>query len=179
MAAVAMAATGMSALSPVTEARAGAVHVQSVPEGSLIENKESNMELVPFGAENGAPVKQSIYNPTTHDPSFSWSFVKKVDAPGEDSDRYWLVNPWSGRCAGVSGGALYDGAPVILWDCNQDAWVNYWFIRVDWYENGLPVYRMVNVWSGKCLAIPDGSGQIVQAIQWSCANDPDQQWWLT
>ncbi|MET9318213.1 RICIN domain-containing protein [Kribbella sp. NPDC003505] len=37
----------------------------------------------------------------------------------------------------------------------------------------------MNVWSGKCLAIPNGNSTSgIRAIQWDCANDPDQQWIL-
>ncbi|MET9318262.1 RICIN domain-containing protein [Kribbella sp. NPDC003505] len=50
---------------------------------------------------------------------------------------------------------------------------------MDWVEGGEYVYRLVNVWSGKWLAIPGGNPNPgTQAIQWDCANDPDQQWWF-
>ncbi|MET9318228.1 RICIN domain-containing protein [Kribbella sp. NPDC003505] len=38
---------------------------------------------------------------------------------------------------------------------------------------------MMNVNSGKCLAIPAGQYEPgVQAIQWTCAYDQDQRWLL-
>ncbi|MET9318224.1 RICIN domain-containing protein [Kribbella sp. NPDC003505] len=34
--------------------------------------------------------------------------------------------------------------------------------------------------SDKCLAIPNGNmSPGIQAIQWSCAADPDQRWWIS
>ncbi|MET9315351.1 RICIN domain-containing protein [Kribbella sp. NPDC003505] len=175
---MAAVATLVSLLAPAGEAEADQLATQSVQTYYLpISNKETGQYLSTAGTGNGAKVVQYGFD---GGPDQYWQFVKQVDASGEDNDRYWIVNNLDHRCAGISGGGLYDGAPAIMWDCNQDAWSNYWYIRLDWYEDGRPIYRLVNVWSGKCLAIPAGSTTPeTQAIQWRCANDPDQQWRLT
>ncbi|MET9318223.1 hypothetical protein ABZX12_40930 [Kribbella sp. NPDC003505] len=37
----------------------------------------------------------------------------------------------------------------------------------------------MNYRSYKCLAIPNGVATLgVQAIQWGCASDLDQRWWI-
>ncbi|MET9318214.1 RICIN domain-containing protein [Kribbella sp. NPDC003505] len=159
-----------------TVVSAGQAQASVPPENTYtkIRNWEGRGILATPGPSNGAKVVQWDDDGSwaTH-----WRFVKKVDADGDYNDRYWIVNRESGRCAGISGGALYNGAGAIQWDCNWNAWSNYWYVRLEWVEDGTPLYRLVNVWSGMCLAIPAGSKTLgIQAIQWSCANDPDQLW---
>ncbi|MET9318266.1 RICIN domain-containing protein [Kribbella sp. NPDC003505] len=157
---------------------AGHAQASVPPESSYgqIMNAETRGLLAASGTFNGASLVQWY---TAGQTDGYWKFVKKVDADGEANDRYWIVNKWSGRCASISGGALYNGAGATQWDCNPDAWATYWFVRLDRFENGTPLYQLVNVWSGKCLAIPAGStSNGTQAIQWGCADDPDQLWTL-
>ncbi|MET9318265.1 RICIN domain-containing protein [Kribbella sp. NPDC003505] len=169
-------AAAVAAAVASTVVSTGQAHASVPPESSYsrIRNWETWWTLTGAGASNGSKVIQWDYDGGADQ---YWKFVKKVDADGEANDRYWIVNKWSGRCAGISGGALNDGAGAIQWDCNPEAWANYWYVRLDRFENGTALYRLVNVWSGKCLAIPGGDLSIgTQAIQWSCADDPDQLW---
>ncbi|TDO56631.1 ricin-type beta-trefoil lectin protein [Kribbella sp. VKM Ac-2571] len=155
-------------------AEAGSASVDVADYYVNIGNAETGKYLSTMGFDNGSKVVQWGYDGAEDQ---YWKFVKKVDVQGENDDRYWIVNSASHRCAGISGGGQSNGAPAVIWDCNEDAWANYWFVRLDWIENGVPVYRLKNVWSGKCLAIPGGNTQNgTQAIQWDCINDPDQQW---
>ncbi|MET9318263.1 RICIN domain-containing protein [Kribbella sp. NPDC003505] len=118
----------------------------------LVQNRETGQYMAATGTSNGAKVIQTSYDGTADQ---YWRLEKIVDVPGGDYyDRYWLRNR-TGRCAGIGSGALYNGAGAILSDCNPDAWANFWFVRSVWTSNGY-AYKLVNVWSGKCLAIPNG-----------------------
>ncbi|TDO56633.1 ricin-type beta-trefoil lectin protein [Kribbella sp. VKM Ac-2571] len=169
----------VSLLVPAGEAQAAKEAVQAIPRAYDLNilNSESNQFLsLGSGADNGMPVIQWSWDGGRDQ---YWNIWKQVDAPGEADDRYLIVNDWSGKCAGISGGAMYNGAPAIQWDCNHDAWANYWFVRSETNAAGLTVYRLKNVWSGKCLAIAGGNPTVgAQAIQWDCISDPDQQWHL-
>ncbi|MBG0565359.1 RICIN domain-containing protein [Actinoplanes aureus] len=79
------------------------------------------------------------------------------------------------KAAGVSGSRRDDGAPVIQWTYNPANEDQQWKMLP--VGGNLNVFTFTNVNSGSCLAMPRGSKeQNIQAIQWPCNNNRDQQW---
>ncbi|MET9318205.1 RICIN domain-containing protein [Kribbella sp. NPDC003505] len=113
-----------------------------------------------------------------------WNFVKVRDEQEDYWDEWIITNAHSGDCLAIPAGSGADGAGVIQWTCATNPFDGRlgiddqrWWIWYDWLLRG---YRIMNLKSGKCLAIPNGTTALgVQAIQWSCADDLDQRWWIS
>jgi hypothetical protein len=88
---------------------------------------------------------------------------------------YWTwVNDNSGKCLGVAGGNVVNGAPVVQWDCigHPD---QYWSaVGID---DGL-YYQFHNQANpNKCLGVPGSSTNAgAQLVVWDCINHNDQFW---
>ncbi|MET9315347.1 RICIN domain-containing protein [Kribbella sp. NPDC003505] len=111
-----------------------------------------------------------------------WSFEKVDDESGDSWDQWIITNGHSNDCLAIPAGSTADGTGAIQWPCT---WLSdtelglpdqRWYVQPDSVLGG---YRIMNVKSGKCLAIPAGNTTLgIQAIQWTCAYDLDQRWWL-
>lgn len=92
--------------------------------------------------------------------------------PAAEAGAGALVGAASGRCVDVAGRSGDKGAPLQLWDCQQDNDAQAWTRRGD---------AVVNAGSDLCLDVAQGStdkGARVQ--QWTCIDDaPGQQWKTT
>ncbi|MET9315346.1 RICIN domain-containing protein [Kribbella sp. NPDC003505] len=112
-----------------------------------------------------------------------WNFTKVEDRDGDDWDLWVIRNGRSGDCLAIPAGSRVNGTGAIQWTCLRDAYGipvglddQRWYVQFDSVLGG---YRIVNYVSFKCLAIPGGNTTPgTQAIQWDCANDPDQRWWI-
>ncbi|MET9318221.1 RICIN domain-containing protein [Kribbella sp. NPDC003505] len=112
-----------------------------------------------------------------------WAFTKVRDVSGDDWDEWIITNVHSGDCLAIPAGSHADGAGAIQWTCGTNPFDGSRGIDDQrWYVQSDPVlggYRIKNYNSDKCLAIPNGNWTLgIQAIQWTCAADRDQRWWL-
>ncbi|MET9318229.1 RICIN domain-containing protein [Kribbella sp. NPDC003505] len=112
-----------------------------------------------------------------------WNFTRVEDEVGDDWDLWVIRNGHSGDCLAISAGSRVNGTGAIQWPCLTDRYGypvglddQRWYVRHDSVLGG---YQIVNYASDKCLAIPGGNTtRGIQAIQWTCAYDPDQRWWI-
>ncbi|MET9315349.1 RICIN domain-containing protein [Kribbella sp. NPDC003505] len=112
-----------------------------------------------------------------------WNFIKVRDLDWPTWDEWIITNAHSGDCLAIPAGSRVDGTGSIQWTCGtnpKDGRLGIedqrWWVRYDSYLGG---YQIVNVKSGKCLAIPAGNTTPgIQAIQWTCASAVDQRWWI-
>jgi hypothetical protein len=91
---------------------------------------------------------------------------------------YLFTNDYSHLCMDVAFGSTADGARIQQWDCyggTPEQW------RLDEVSviNGVHYYAFVNMNSGKCLDVPNGSTAAgVELQQWPCWSGDMQQWAL-
>lgn len=114
------------------------------------------------GGNNGEQRRQSGCNAQI---SQAYSAVPVGDGS------YQIRSASGGRCMGVDGNSLENGASVISWDC-QDQDVHKW----DALETGSGAVQLRNRNSGKCLDLSGGSGADGAGfVQWDCVADHDNQ----
>ncbi|GHH42558.1 RICIN domain-containing protein [Lentzea cavernae] len=99
---------------------------------------------------------------------------------------YNLVARHSNKCLDIAGGtaAVHNGAPAQQWGC-----LGYYQTNQKWYlssysANGMTIYKLTAMHSGKCLDVTGGTGSITNGIpvqQWQCLGDvqTNQRWYLT
>jgi Ricin-type beta-trefoil lectin domain len=84
----------------------------------------------------------------------------------------------SGKCLGVSGGSLSQGASIVQWSCNghpDQTWL--WIYTGYTTSTGWPIWNILDENSGMCLGISGGStSRGAYAIQWGCNGHADQAW---
>src|SRR5262245_14371900 len=69
----------------------------------------------------------------------------------------------AGRCFDITAGSRDNGGLLQQWNCTNDAWQQFTLT-----SGGSGVYNLVNVNSGKCLDVPNGStGSGVRLWQWT------------
>lgn len=91
---------------------------------------------------------------------------------------YQFKNDYSHLCMDVAYGSTADGARIQQWDCYGGT-PEKWRLDVVSTINGVNYYAFVNVNSGKCLDVPNGStAQGVELQQWTCWSGDMQQWAL-
>ncbi|MFB9239180.1 RICIN domain-containing protein [Plantactinospora siamensis] len=84
----------------------------------------------------------------------------------------WIINGYSGKCLGISGGNMKNGTAALQWDCGA-ADHNWLSIPDDGYYHEL---RQANSPS-KCLGVPSGSKvKSVGMVIWDCIGVTDQRW---
>lgn len=85
----------------------------------------------------------------------------------------------SGKCLGVGGGSLNEGASVVQWSClphPDQTWA--WIYTGATTSSGWPIWNILNDNSGMCLGISGGSTSVgAYAIQWGCNGNADQAWY--
>ncbi|MET9315348.1 RICIN domain-containing protein [Kribbella sp. NPDC003505] len=150
--------------------------------GRAVQNLETARYLTIGNASHtdGAPAIQWTWLPGWEQ---RWNFIKIRDVSGDDWDEWIITNAHSGDCLAIPAGSRVDGTGAVQWTCGTNPFDGYlgiddqrWYVQHDSVVGG---YRIRNFKSEKCLAIPNGNATPgVQAIQWTCANDPDQRWWI-
>ncbi|MET9315350.1 RICIN domain-containing protein [Kribbella sp. NPDC003505] len=150
-------------------------------DGVRMQNAESRRYLTIGNADNGDGVPAIQWSWLS---GFEqrWNFTKVRDVQGSDWDEWTIKNAHSYDCLAIPASSLRNGTGAIQWTCGSNNLGGEgiddqrWWIRADPILGG---YQIINVSSNKCLAIPAGSTTLgVQAIQWTCAYDPDQRWWI-
>ncbi|MFF4160664.1 RICIN domain-containing protein [Streptomyces sp. NPDC001678] len=88
----------------------------------------------------------------------------------------WVRNANSGQCLAVPGGSTENGKGLIQWGCGT--WNDhYWYFERAFSSGDLVYYRVRNLNSGQCLAVPGASTTAgTQVIQWPCSTWPDHYW---
>ncbi|MET9317695.1 RICIN domain-containing protein [Kribbella sp. NPDC003505] len=112
-----------------------------------------------------------------------WNFTKVHEGVYDVLDEWIIRNAHSGDCLAIPAGSTAIGTGAIQWTCGTNSWDGQlglddqrWYVTSDPYLGG---YQITNINSRKCLAIPAGSTTPgTQAIQWTCADDLDQRWWI-
>ncbi|MET9318225.1 RICIN domain-containing protein [Kribbella sp. NPDC003505] len=172
---VAFVATLVSLVAP-----AGAAHADP-GDYVRMQNAETRQYLTIGNANNGDGVP-AIQWTSLSGSEQRWTFVKVHDVAGDYWDEWVIKNAHSGKCLAIPNGSTADGAGAIQWTCGTNPRGGEgiddqrWLVTWDVILGG---YLVHNFRSDKCLAIPAGNTTLgVQAIQWSCANDLDQRWWL-
>lgn len=144
------------------------------PNPSTWEDVNSNllMDVEGVSKNNGARIHQWSYTggsnqwwKMVHNPNFFRDTVLEA------------VSSNSGKCLGVSAASKSQGAWIVQWDCvgaSNQGWVWAW---TGGFDNGWPVWNLVNMNSNMCLGISGGSiYQGAYAVQWGCAGSLDQEW---
>jgi hypothetical protein len=91
---------------------------------------------------------------------------------------YQFKNDYSHLCMDVAYGATVDGGRIQQWDCYGGT-PEKWRLDVTSTINGVNYYEVVNMNSGKCLDVPNGStDRGVELQQWTCWSGDMQQWAL-
>jgi hypothetical protein len=91
---------------------------------------------------------------------------------------YELRNGASHHCMDVANGSVNDGGRVQTWDCYGGT-PERWTLEETSVINGVYYYEIVNLNSGKCLDVPNGSMDWgVELQQWTCWSGDMQQWRL-
>ncbi|MFD7896902.1 RICIN domain-containing protein [Streptomyces sp. NPDC059743] len=91
---------------------------------------------------------------------------------------YQFKNDYSHLCMDVANGSKADGARIQQWDCYGGT-PEKWRLDVVSTINGVNYYAFVNMNSGKCLDVPNGSTTPgVELQQWTCWSGDMQQWAL-
>ncbi|MEO3973150.1 RICIN domain-containing protein [Streptomyces sp. CAU 1734] len=99
-------------------------------------------------------------------------------APSASHGPYQFKNDYSHLCMDVASGATHDGARIQQWDCYGGAPTK-WRLEFTAHLNGWSYYKFVNVHSGRCLDVPNGSMDAgVELQQWGCWGGDMQQWAL-
>ncbi|GAA0445057.1 RICIN domain-containing protein [Streptomyces stramineus] len=88
----------------------------------------------------------------------------------------WVRNANSAHCLAVPGGSTENGAGLIQWGCGS--WKDhYWQFEHAFNSGGRGYYRVRNLNSGQCLAVPGASKtEGTQVIQWPCGTWADHYW---
>ena len=91
---------------------------------------------------------------------------------------YHFKNDFSHLCMDVAYGSKFVGARIQQWDCLDISQEN-WRLDVVSTINGVNYYAVVNMNSGLCLDVPNGStAPGVELQQWTCWSGDMQQWAL-
>ncbi|MCC3773729.1 RICIN domain-containing protein [Streptomyces sp. UNOB3_S3] len=93
------------------------------------------------------------------------------------ADSYgWVRNANSGQCLAVPGASTENGKGLIQWGCGS--WRDhYWEFEYAFSSGAISYYRVHNLNSGQCLAVPGASTTAgTQVIQWPCGTWPDHYW---
>jgi hypothetical protein len=91
---------------------------------------------------------------------------------------FQFKNDYSHLCMDVSYGSTADGGRIQQWDCYGGTPVQ-WRLDLVSTINGVSYYAFVNMNSGKCLDVPNGSTAAgVELQQWTCWSGDMQQWAL-
>ncbi|MFJ7156297.1 RICIN domain-containing protein [Streptomyces sp. NPDC101118] len=87
-----------------------------------------------------------------------------------------IKNGNSGQCLAVPGGSTEAGKGLIQWGCGN--WNDhYWSFQYGFTSGGIAYYRLENLNSHQCLAVPGGSKTAgTQVIQWPCGTWNDHYW---
>ncbi|MEV6776957.1 RICIN domain-containing protein [Streptomyces syringium] len=88
----------------------------------------------------------------------------------------WVRNANSAHCLAVPGGSTENGIGLIQWGCGN--WRDhYWQFEYAFNSGGRSYYRLRNLNSGQCLAVPGASTDPgTQVIQWPCGTWKDHYW---
>ncbi|WP_370417978.1 RICIN domain-containing protein [Streptomyces sp. QH1-20] len=88
----------------------------------------------------------------------------------------WVRNVNSAHCLAVPGGSTENGIGLIQWGCGN--WRDhYWQFEYAFNSGGRSYYRLRNLNSGQCLAVPGASTNPgTQVIQWPCGTWKDHYW---
>ncbi|MBG0568018.1 RICIN domain-containing protein [Actinoplanes aureus] len=162
----------------VSAAESNALAGPAVPptQWVYIRSFVSDLNLGVSGSSpnNGAPIIQWKREGKQDQ---AWKFIK----PTSSSTSSYIVNAGtsSWKAMGVSGGSKANGGKIIQWDYLGVADQIWRLEEVGTNSYQKIYYRLVNLNSDKCLAVPNGATTPVQAIQWDCSyNRPDQWWFL-
>ncbi|WP_212992204.1 RICIN domain-containing protein [Actinoplanes auranticolor] len=141
---------------------------------SYIQNVRTGLYLAVSGSSdaNGAPILQ--WEKRTGNQEQAWTFTETSYPAGYMAIRNAGTSSW--KAMGISRSGLHDGAPAIQWDYRPGLEDQIW----GFYGGTLGVYRLQNLNSGKCLAIPGSNpARGVHAVQWECSSNLDQAWAVT
>ncbi|WP_328474837.1 RICIN domain-containing protein [Actinoplanes sp. NBC_00393] len=124
-------------------------------------------------ANNGAPIIQWKREGNQDQ---AWTFSEPLHTTNTfQSIRNGGTSKW--MAMGVSASSTKNGGKIIQWNylvLRDQMW---WLRPAGKNSSGVPYYRIENLNSGKCVGIPNGTLQPVQAIQWTCSDDLPDQWW--
>ncbi|MGC0334698.1 hypothetical protein RKD23_007688 [Streptomyces sp. SAI-170] len=87
-----------------------------------------------------------------------------------------VINVNSNQCLSVPGGSTTAGTGLAQWPCGS--WNDhYWSFQYAFSSGGVNYYRLENLNSHQCLAVPGGSTTAgTQVIQWPCGTWRDHYW---
>ena len=99
-----------------------------------------------------------------------WIFEKRPPGEGLPDFAYRVKNPATGKCLDRGGTSTANGAPIILYTCNNGA-------NQTWYMNRTPAeggVRFRNNFDHRCIDVPGGSlANNVALKAWNCSTSPD------
>jgi surface antigen len=130
-----------------------------VPQGDhyIILARHSGRSMGVLGDDKPEPVPPVAYRQ-------HWRLV-------QEGQYYRIVAENNARCLSVSRVLPSDGAPVVLWDPNDEANQLWSFVPQGDY------FKIVAKHSGKCLDVSEASFQDGAAvIQWNCNGGDNQLW---
>lgn len=135
----------------------------AVHQADFIENAGSHLCLAPY--PDHVQVTQNSCR------SVQWNLID------EGYPWFKMQDPYTSKCIGVSGNSTADGAKLVLWPCYDPGNDNLIWQGVGQGSTGMwPFVKFVNHHSAKCMAVPGGSHQAIQLIQYRCNGTPSQKW---
>ena len=149
-------------LAPVAAASASP-QALATRQVDFVENSESHLCLAPY--PDHVQVTQNSCR------SVQWNLL--------DQGYPWfkMQDPYTGKCIGVAGNSMADGAKLVLWPCYDPGNDNLIWQGVGQGSSGMwPFVKFVNHHSGKCMAVPGASHQSIQLIQYRCDGTANQKW---
>ncbi|GHF09865.1 RICIN domain-containing protein [Streptomyces morookaense] len=101
---------------------------------------------------------------------------ERSSRPAGPQDYGWIRNANSGHCLAVPGASTQNGMGLIQWGCGT--WRDhFWQFEFAFSSGGRSYFRIRNLNSGQCLAVPGASTTAgVQVIQWPCGEYKDHYW---